>query len=139
MDIYTDPVHVEALLDALMEQHLVVLEKVCRAVGDIVDILRFGDDLGMDSGPFMAPDIYRRLFKLRHKQLCDFVKKNSRMKTFLHSCGSIYAILPDMIEAGYDIINPVQTNCVDMDPARLKKSSAEISLSGAADATRGPS
>jgi uroporphyrinogen decarboxylase len=121
MDIYTDPGHVEALLDALMEQHLAVLEKVCRAVGDIVDILRFGDDLGMDSGPFMSPDIYRRLFKPRHKQLCDFVKKNSRMKTFLHSCGSIYAILPDMIEAGYDIINPVQTNCIDMEPARLKR------------------
>jgi uroporphyrinogen decarboxylase len=121
MDIYTEPRQVEVLLDALMEQHIATLEKVCRAVGDIVDILRFGDDLGMDSGPFMSPEIYRRLFKPRHKQLCDFVKKNSRMKTFLHSCGSIYAILPDMIEAGYDIINPVQTNCIDMDPVRLKK------------------
>jgi uroporphyrinogen decarboxylase len=121
MDIYTEPTQVEALLDALMEQHLATLSKVCAAVGDCVDILRFGDDLGMDSGTFMSPEIYRRLFKPRHKQLCDFVKKNSRMKTFLHSCGSIYAILPDMIEAGYDIINPVQTNCVNMKPARLKK------------------
>jgi uroporphyrinogen decarboxylase len=43
------------------------------------------------------------------------------MKTFLHSCGSIYRLLPDLIEAGYDIINPVQTNCVEMDPITLKR------------------
>ncbi len=121
MDIYTDPVHVEALLDALLEIHLATLDQVCRSVGDVVDILRFGDDLGMDSGPFMAPEIYRRIFKPRHRQLCDFVKKHSRMKTFLHCCGSIYALLPDLIEAGYDIINPVQTNCAGMDPVRLKR------------------
>lgn len=121
MDVYADPVHVEALLDALMEIHLATLDKVCRAVGDGVDILRFGDDLGMDSGPFMSPEVYRKLFKPRHKQLCDFVKKHSRMKTFLHCCGSIYALLPDLIEAGYDIINPVQTNCAGMDPVRLKR------------------
>ncbi|MCI0499079.1 MAG: hypothetical protein L0Y36_05300 [Planctomycetales bacterium] len=121
MDVYTEPVKVEALLDALMEVHLTTLEKVCRAVGDIADILRFGDDLGMDSAPFVSPEIYRRIFKPRHKYLCDFVKKNSQMKTFLHSCGSIYELLPDLIEAGYDIVNPVQTNCVNMEPARLKR------------------
>ena len=43
------------------------------------------------------------------------------MKTFLHSCGSIYKLLPDLIEAGYDVINPVQTNCIDMDPKQLKQ------------------
>lgn len=121
MDVYVEPCQVERLLDALMELHLVTLEKVCDAVGDIVDILRFGDDLGMDSGPFMSPDIYRKIFKPRHRMLCDFVKRNSRMKTFLHSCGSIYPLLPDLIEAGYDVINPVQTNCVNMDPVQLKR------------------
>ena len=121
MDLVLDPVNVEKLLDALLEIHLKTLENVCRAVGDIVDIIRFGDDLGMDSGPFMSPDTYRQLFKPRHKILCDYVKKNSRMKTFLHSCGSIYRLLPDLIEAGYDVINPVQTNSFEMDPATLKK------------------
>lgn len=121
MDIYLDPEAVEKLLDALLEQHLNSLEKICKAVGDVVDIIRFGDDLGMDNGPFMDPEIYRSLFKPRHKQLCDYVKSNSNMHTFLHSCGSIYKLLPDLIEAGYDIINPVQTNSADMDPAKLKK------------------
>ncbi len=121
MDILCDQKNVERLLDALMESHLATLEKVCQAVGDVADILRFGDDLGMDSGPFMNPDIYRKLFKPRHKILCDYVHTHSKMRTFLHSCGSIHKLLPDLIEAGYEIINPVQTNCIDMKPDRLKK------------------
>ncbi len=121
MDLHRRPAAVERLLDALMERHLALLEKVCAAVGDVVDILRFGDDLGMDSGTFMRPAVYRNLFKPRHARLCEYVHKNSNMKTFLHSCGSIYAILPDLIEAGYDVINPVQTTCRDMEPQKLKR------------------
>ncbi len=121
MDLYLDPVNVERLLDALMEKHLGFLEKVCTSVGDIVDIVRFGDDLGMDSGPFMDPATYRQLFKPRHKALCDYVKSHSTMHTFLHSCGSIYDLMPDLIEAGFEIINPVQTTCRDMEPEKLKR------------------
>lgn len=121
MDLYEEQHQVEKLLDALMERHLATLEKVVGAVGDIVDILRFGDDLGTDNGPFMPPEIYRKLFKPRHRQLCEYVKRNSRMHTFLHTCGSIYDLLPDLIEAGYDVINPVQTNSRHMEPERLKR------------------
>jgi len=120
MDLVAEPEKVEGLLDALMERHLEALEKACRAVGDVVDILRFGDDLGTGGGPFMSPRTYRTLFKPRHAILCNYVHRNSQMKTFLHSCGSIYRLLPDLIEAGYDIINPVQTSCRDMEPERLK-------------------
>ena len=69
----------------------------------------------------MSPKTYRQLFKPRHTMLCGYVHQHSRMKTFLHSCGSIYSIMPDLIEAGYDVINPVQTTCRDMEPERLKK------------------
>ena len=69
----------------LSESHLAGLEKACKYVGDVVDIIKFGDDLGMDTGPFMSPDSYKELFLPRHKQLCDYVKKNSSMKTMLHS------------------------------------------------------
>lgn len=120
-DLAAEPETVEALLDALMQRHLAALEKVCRAVGDTADICRFGDDLGTNGGPFMSPAMYRRFFKPRHTQLCAYVHRHSRMKTFLHSCGSIHALLPDLIEAGFDVINPVQTNCRDMEPERLKR------------------
>jgi len=120
-DLAAEPASAEALLDALMERHLATLAHVCRAVGDIADVCRFGDDLGTNGGPFMSPAMYRRFFKPRHAQLCAYVHQHSRMKTFLHSCGSIHALLPDLIEAGFEVINPVQTNCRDMEPARLKR------------------
>ena len=121
MDLCTAPAEVEKLLDVLTAQNIELLEKVCKAVGDIADIICFGDDLGMDTGPFMAPEMYRKFFKPRHTIYCDYVKNHSTMHTFLHSCGSIYKLLGDIIEAGFEIINPVQTNCVDMQPNRLKK------------------
>lgn len=121
MDTYADPENVIALNEQLMERHLHMLEKVCDAVGDVVDILRFGDDLGMDTGMFMSLEKYRTLFKPFHTRLNAYVHEHSGMKTFLHSCGSIYPVIPELIEAGYDILNPVQTSARDMDPARLKK------------------
>ena len=71
MDLVAEPARVEGLLDALMQRHLAGLEQACRAVGDVVDIIRFGDDLGTNSGPFMSPKTYRALFKPRHTLLCD--------------------------------------------------------------------
>ncbi len=120
MDLITDPGKVEELLDALMEEHMLTLEKVCNWVGDVVDMVKFGDDLGMSNGPLMNPETYRQLFKPRHSQLCEYAKKNSKMHTYLHSCGSIYQLIPDLIDAGFEILNPVQTNTRDMDPTRLK-------------------
>lgn len=121
MDLICEPDQVARLLDELLIRHLATLEKVCKSVGDIVDIIRFGDDLGMTTGPFMSPDTYRDLFKPRHKILCDYVKSHSNMHTFIHSCGSISNLMPHMIEAGIEIFNPVQTNAYNMSPDFLKK------------------
>lgn len=121
MDIYADPEHVRELVEQLMIRHLETLKKVCDSVGDIVDILRFGDDLGMDTGMFMSQEKYRDLFKPYHTKLNEYVHKHSNMKTFLHSCGSIYPIIGDLIDAGYDILNPVQTSARQMDPGTLKR------------------
>ncbi len=120
MDPYLESTNVEKLLDALMERHLSTLAKVCEAVGDIADFVKFGDDLGAMNGPLMDPEIYRQFFKPRHKQLCDFAKQNSKMHTYLHSCGSIYKLIPDLIECGFEVLNPVQTQCTDMEPEKLK-------------------
>lgn len=121
VDLIAEPVEVEHLFDALVERHLQTLENVCNAVGDIADLCRFGDDLGTDRGPFMSPDTYRKLIKPRQVIMTDYVKKHSKMHTFLHSCGSIYKLLPDLIDAGFDVINPVQITSRDMEPEKLKK------------------
>ncbi|MDF2539519.1 MAG: methylcobalamin:coenzyme methyltransferase [Herbinix sp.] len=121
MDTYADEENVEILIGHLMERHLSTLEKVCAAVGDVVDILRFGDDLGMDTGMFMSREKYQTLFKPYHTKLNEYVHKHSNMKTFLHSCGSIYPIIGDLIDAGYDVLNPIQTTAYQMDPEVLKR------------------
>jgi uroporphyrinogen decarboxylase len=120
MDLLADQDNLSKLLDKLMELHLAGLEKKIHAVGDLVDIIRFGDDLGMTKGPFMDKNLFRKLFKPRYKEICDYVKQNSEMKIFFHSCGSIREFIPDLIEAGFDILNPIQTNCEGMDPLELK-------------------
>lgn len=121
MDLIVEEDKVSEMLDLLVEMNLASLEKKCRSLGDIVDVIRFGDDLGMTSAPFMDLSTFRKLLKPRYKILCDYVKKNSNMKIFLHSCGSVKQFIPDLIEVGFDILNPVQTNCYDMDPLQLKK------------------
>jgi uroporphyrinogen decarboxylase len=120
MDLATDEDNVHRLLDALLEKHIATLDKVFASVGDLVDIIRFGDDLGMDRGPLMSPDTYRTFFKPRHATLNAHVHRHTTLKTFLHSCGSIHKLLPDLIEAGVDVINPVQISARDMEPWRLK-------------------
>jgi len=121
MDLLMEPHKVHALLDALMESHLATLQKTCEAVGDVIDIIKFGDDLGMINGPFFSSEIYREYFKPRHKMLCDYVKAHSSMHTMLHCCGGIYELMPDLIDAGFEILNPIQINAKDMEPERLKK------------------
>ncbi len=121
MDLYLEPSKVHAFLDALMERHLDFLSKVCNTVGDIVDILKFGDDLGTNSGPFFPVETYREFFKPRHTELCDYVKKNSSAHTMLHCCGGIYELIPELIDAGFEVINPVQISAINMEPEKLKR------------------
>ncbi|MCL5071807.1 MAG: methyltransferase [Actinobacteria bacterium] len=121
IDIYVDKKGVSRLLDKLVEENIKKLSRIIEGVGDYVDLLQFGDDLGSQDSPFMSPQIYRDLFKSRHKTMWDYVHNNSKCKVFLHSCGSIYELLPDLIDAGLDVINPVQTNCRNMGPEKLKK------------------
>jgi len=120
-DLFLESSNVHAFLDALMDSHMSTLAKTCEAVGDVVDIIKFGDDLGTTHGPFFSIETYNEFFKPRHKILCNYVKANSSMHTMLHCCGGIYELIPELIEAGFEILNPVQINAVHMEPARLKK------------------
>jgi uroporphyrinogen decarboxylase len=120
MDLMTEEAKLSEMLDILVEMHLAGLEKKCRNLGDIVDVIRFGDDLGMTTGPIMDLETFRKFFKPRYRILCDYVKKHSNMKIFMHSCGSMKQFIPDLIDVGIDILNPVQSNCYQMDLVALK-------------------
>jgi len=120
-DIYLDKNGTKRLIDKLVEGNMKFLDRVLRGVGEYVDLLQFGDDLGLQNGPFMSPDVFKEIFMPRYKKMWDFVHNNTDCKIFLHSCGSVFELLPHLIDAGVDVLNPVQTTAVNMEPEKLKK------------------
>jgi hypothetical protein len=78
-------------------------------------------DFGAQQGPFISPATYRELYKPFHSRVNAWIHAHTPWKTFMHSCGSIRRLLDDFVDAGFDIINPVQTSAADMDPAALKR------------------
>jgi uroporphyrinogen decarboxylase len=115
------PQEAEAFLDEITEMHLENLEKYLAAVGNSIDVILFGDDLGMQSGPQISPRMYRKYFKPRHARLWQRAKELASIKVMLHCCGGVRELLPDLIEAGLDAINPVQITCEGMSAPGLKK------------------
>jgi len=120
-DIYLDKKGVNRMLDILMEDYMGKIKKIIEGVGKYIDILMFADDMGGQDGPLISPEIYREMFKPRHKLMWNYVHDRSDCKVFFHCCGSIMELIPDLIEAGIDILNPVQTTAKNMEPERLKK------------------
>jgi hypothetical protein len=79
-----------------------------------------GTDFGTQRGPFIAPKTYRDLYKPFHRAVNDWIHRYTSWKTFIHSCGSVIELIPDFIDAGFDILNPVQCSAEGMDPRTLK-------------------
>ena len=90
--------------------------------GDRVDVAFItGTDFGTQRGPFISNAAYRELYKPFHARVNSMIHEKSNWKTFIHSCGSVFNLMPEFIEAGFDILNPVQCSAACMDPADLKK------------------
>jgi len=121
MNLITEKKEMEKLLDKLTEIWLSRLEPLLDAIFPYVQIIQMGDDLGMQSGPMLSPKLYRELFFPRHKEIYQMVKKKTDIYVFLHSCGAVSEFIPDLIELGVDILNPVQISAEGMEPARLKR------------------
>jgi uroporphyrinogen decarboxylase len=116
-----EPVKAHKFLDDLVEIHLAKLEMFLGTVGEYIDIIGFGDDLGMQSGPQVSPKMYREFFKPRHKLMWNRAKQLANVKVMLHCCGGVRELLPDLIDAGLDAINPVQISCAGMNARELKE------------------
>jgi uroporphyrinogen decarboxylase len=93
-----------------------------------------GDDLGVQNNAMMSPATYQRMVKPYHHEAFKLIKRYTEAKVFLHSCGSVYKLLPDLIDAGVEILNPVQVSAKDMDTQRLKREFGDrLSFWGAID------
>jgi len=120
MDTLQQPEFCEALLDRTLQFWLDFLRGFLDEVGDLVDVIMIGDDLTGQKGPLFRPDFYRRIVKPRQKRLVQYIRSRTKAKIWYHTCGACTGYIPDLLDNGIDILNPVQISAADMDPARLK-------------------
>ena len=119
-DLLINPEFAARLIDRILRIQLAIFDRYLAIVGPYVEMVETSDDYGMQTGPLLSPGLYREMLKPAHRRLNIFIKERTRAKIYLHSCGSIAEILDELIDAGIDVINPVQPRAKDMDSVRLK-------------------
>jgi uroporphyrinogen decarboxylase len=117
----SEPKRVHLFLDKLLEMHLANLEAFALAVGDSIDIIQFNDDFGTQNGPQISLKMYLEFFHPRYQRMWERCRQLTNARIMLHSCGGIYPFLPYLIEAGLEILQPVQTSSRGMEAERLKR------------------
>lgn len=122
-DMVANQAFAEALLEKIAEVKMQYWAHALSLVGENVMIVSEADDLASQIGPLISPALYRKLIKPRHTELFAFIKKHAaaNVKIFFHSCGALSELLPDLIESGIDILNPVQVGAAGMDTKELKR------------------
>lgn len=116
------PEYVHAVFEKQCEIGLRNLETLIPLLGDRVQaVFLTGTDFGTQRGPFISRQAYRDLFKPYHLRVNRLIHARCGWKTFIHSCGSVVELIPDFIEAGFDILNPVQCSAAGMDARTLKR------------------
>ena len=111
----------EALMDRILEIQLEVFRRVVSLVADRVDIVAFGDDVAFQGGPMLSPRLYDALIAPRHRRVFDALHAATRAAVYYHTCGSVVSMIPQLIDMGVDILNPVQVSAAGMDTAQLKR------------------
>lgn len=121
VDLALNPDLVAYMLDRMVEYKKAYWERALAEIGDLVDVVLEADDMAGQQALLFSPDTYRRLIKPRHRQLFSFIKQQAPVKLFFHSCGAIRPLIGDLIEAGIDILNPVQISAAGMELRELKQ------------------
>ena len=121
MDLALNQASVAYMLDRLVEWKCAFWERALKEIGDLVDVVVEADDLGGQTSPLLSPKTYRSLIQPRHKKLFSFIKAQAPVKLFYHTCGAVRVLIPDLIDAGIDILNPVQISSPGMELKALKQ------------------
>jgi uroporphyrinogen decarboxylase len=115
-----DPAFVQAVFRKITNVILASLEQYLDQVGPYIQVVKIGDDLGGQENSLMSPLTYRKTIKPYHQEIFQLIKQRSGAQAFLHTCGAVYKLLPDLVDAGVEILNPVQVSAKGMDTQRLK-------------------
>ncbi len=120
-DLVADVEFAEAFLDRLAATIVTAQQRYLAEVGDLIDVHFAADDLAGQSGPLVSPATWRKLVKPRQARIMAAIRARTRAPVFYHSCGAIREFLPDLVEIGVDIVNPVQVAAAGMDTRELKR------------------
>ena len=121
-DLAGEPQRAEFFLDKVLELKMAYWEYALAELGEYVDVVNEADDVAGQQSLLMSPQMYRQFIKPRHLELFACIKKAApHVKLLFHSCGAIRPLIPDLIEIGVDILNPVQISAKGMDPFELKQ------------------
>jgi uroporphyrinogen decarboxylase len=121
MNLVLEPELMEHWLDRMLEHDLEILGEFLAIAGPYISVIQMNDDFGAQDALQVSPDLYRKFFKPRQKQWVEFVKSRTDARVFIHCDGAIEQILPDFIEIGIDVLNPLQTSAKGMDPGKIKR------------------
>ncbi len=119
-DMLTEPEFCEAMIEQTLKFWMDWFRLFLDEVGDVVDVIMIGDDIGGQGGPLFSPEIYRRMVKPRHKRLAQYIRSRTKAALWYHTCGGIMEYIPDLLDNGVQILNPVQISAKNMDPVELK-------------------
>jgi len=134
MDLLINKEFASELMDRILKHHLKIYEHYLDEVGEFIDVIDTGDDLGTQQGPYFSLDLWREMIKPKEKQLMDLIQNKTEAKIFYHCDGAISGFIDDLIEIGVSILNPVQPLAKGMDPAGLKAAFGDrLSFQGAVD------
>ena len=135
IDLAVNPEFAHALMRKVSDLMLGGVLAMLERVGEYVDLLVMGDDMGSQNAPLISPQMYRRMIKPYHAEVIAAIKGKTKAKIFYHSDGNVYPLLGDYVDIGVDVLNPVQISAADMgDTARLKREFGEkLSFCGAVD------
>jgi uroporphyrinogen decarboxylase len=120
-DLVSDMPFCEALIDRVLGFWMDWFRCFLDEAGDVVDVIMIGDDLAGQNGPIFNPKIYRSLVKPRHKALVQYIRSRTKAKIWYHTCGSCVSYIPELMDNGVDVLNPVQISADGMDPGMLKE------------------
>ncbi|HEX7567138.1 MAG TPA: uroporphyrinogen decarboxylase family protein [Anaerolineaceae bacterium] len=121
MALISEPQFADRLMDQVTDIYIESCKNYLDKVGQYLNVFTFWDDLAGQDGWLIRPEIYRKMIKPKQRRLVEAIKKKTGAKLFYHSCGATRGLIPDLIELGFDILNPVQVSARGMDSRKLKQ------------------
>jgi uroporphyrinogen decarboxylase len=116
-----EPAFAECMMDQITEIYIESCDNYLEQVGEYLQVFTYWDDVSGQDGWLISPDIYRTMIKPKQRRLLEAIKRKTDAKVYYHGCGAVYDLIPDLIELGFDILNPVQVSARGMDTKRLKE------------------